>query len=178
MALGKDADCKAELKVTPVRKQVPILYDHLLDGHFLRVTIRNVGFETLLLLQPDDGSGSGLRTPHVSWDVRSASGPIVQIYGIQDDNGINAVTPDELIRLYPKTSVELSVWVPPLVVDGPGIYRIKARYVNDPDEKWRGTPLSKHDPEALRMIKMSNACDLTSEEVEIEAVADKAASGN
>lgn len=176
MAAGKDAGCAAELKVTPIHKQVPIIHDHLLDVHFFRVTIHNVGTESLLLVQPGDGSGSNLRTPYVSWEVHNLSGLVSQKYVALEDDGINAVASNELIRLSPKASVELSGWIPPLVVDGPGIYRIRIRYVNNPDEKWRGKPLGKHDPEALRLIKLSNACDLTSDAVEIEAVADTKAS--
>jgi hypothetical protein len=125
-------------------------------------------------VQPGDGSESNLRTPHVSWEVQGAGGPVAQKYGIRDDNGINAVTSDDLIRLYPNTSIELSGWIPQLVIAGPGIYRIKLRYVNNPEEKWRGTPLGQHDPEALRLIKLSNACDLTSDIVEIKVVANSA----
>jgi hypothetical protein len=39
VTVGKDADCAAELKVTPIRNQVPTNHEHLLDVHFFYGTL-------------------------------------------------------------------------------------------------------------------------------------------
>jgi hypothetical protein len=119
--LAADAEsCSVEIFLAAADHKVSAQEGRLVDPKPLRVTIRNVGRETLTLVQPGDGSASGLRTPTVTWSVRSARGSEVsQHLGRPSDNQINPLESNEVFKLDPNKQRELLNWIPPIVVDGP-----------------------------------------------------------
>lgn len=160
------AVCTARLEVLPLRNEISTSLDHLVDSKKFRIAIRNVGAQPLLLVQPGDGSGSGLRTPIVTWSVRDASGPVAQKL-MRYDSGINHLEPGDVFRLQPGESRALSEWISPIIIADPGKYQIRLHYVNDPNFQWNGHPFGKHDPTTMRLVRQSIPCDLASDLVDI-----------
>jgi hypothetical protein len=163
---GSPAVCAARLEVMPLHNEISTSLDHLVEGKELKITIRNVGPQPLLLVQPGDGSDSALRTPIVTWSVRDASGPVVQKL-TRDDNGINHLEPGDVFRLQPGESRTLSEWIPPIVFSSRGTLRISLHYVNNPHLQWAGHPFGKHDAATMRTVQQSTPCDLVSDPVSI-----------
>jgi hypothetical protein len=163
---GAPAACAARLEVVPLRIEISTPLEHWVDSKELRITIRNVGSQPLLLVQPGDGSGDALRTPIVTWSVRDASGPVVQKL-TRYDSGINHLEPGDVFRLQPGESRALSEWISPIVFASPGKLQITLHYVNDPNLQWTGHPFGKHDPTTMRLVQQSTPCNLVSDPVDI-----------
>ena len=156
-------NCSVEIVLAAADHKVIAQGSRLVDPQFLSVTIRNVGHQTVTLVQPGDGSESGLRTPTVSWVVRAADGNVVlQHIGTRDDNLINPLAPKEVFTLKPNAEHGFSHWIPLIVVDGPGKYVIALHYVNDPHLKWKGTPMRAHDAPSMELVTESSFCDAVS----------------
>jgi hypothetical protein len=82
-------NCSVEISLAATDHKVSA-QGRLVDPKLLRVTIRNVGRQVITLVQPGDGSESGLRTPTVSWAIYGAGGrAVLQHFGIRYDNLIN-----------------------------------------------------------------------------------------
>jgi hypothetical protein len=163
----EQAACAARLEVVPIRLEVPAVHGQLVESKAFRIAIRNVGSQMLLLVQPGDGSESGLRTPSVSWSVQDSNGPVSQNLGRRTDNGINHLQPGEVFGLAPGESRDLSKWIPPVAFSSPGILRITLHYLNDPHLKWTGHPFGKHDSATMDLVRQSTPCDLVSAPVQI-----------
>jgi hypothetical protein len=87
-------NCSVEIFFAATDHKVFAQEGRLVDAKLLRVTIRNVGRHVITLVQPGDGSESGLRTPTVSWSVRGTGGSaVLQHFGMREDNLINPLEP-------------------------------------------------------------------------------------
>jgi hypothetical protein len=161
--------CSVEIFLAAADHKVLAQQGRLVDPKPLRVMIRNVGREAITLVQPGDGSESGLRTPTVSWSVRSARGSAVsQQFGRRYDNQINPLQPNEVFTLGPNMEHSLSNYIPPIVVDGPGKYVISLHYVNIPHLTWTGSSMGAHDTATMALVTKSSPCDAVSGPMEIE----------
>jgi len=164
--------CSVEIFLAAVDHKVLAQQGRLVDPKALRVTICNVGREAITLVQPGDGSESGLRTPTVRWSVRSARGSTVsQQFGRRYDNQINPLKPNEVFTLGSNTEHSLSNWIPSIVVDGPGEYVISLHYVNIPHLTWAGSSTGAHDTATMALVTKSSPCDAVSGSMEIEVQA-------
>ena len=164
--------CSVEIFLAAPDHKVLAQEGRVVDPKPLSVTIRNVGREIITLVQPGDGSESGLRTPTVSWSVRSARGSAVsQHFGRRQDTLINPLEPREVFRLEPNMKHVLSHWIPPIVVDGPGKYVVSLHYVNNPHLTWTGSPMGAHDAATMALVTQSSSCDAVSGPMEIEVQA-------
>ena len=135
------------------------------------MTIRNTGQQTIVLTLPGDGSESGLRTPLVSWSVRDADGrAVTQNWGARYDNLINPLRPEDVFELAPHQARELSSWIPPIFVTGPGRYKVTFHFTNDPQLSWKGITMRAHDPVTMQRVKKSTPCDVMSAPIEIDVV--------
>ena len=134
----------------------------------VRVILRNVGRDPIVLVEPGDGSNPpGSRTPIVSWEIErggrfSSSGA----GGIGCGNR-NALTAAEVFDLAPGATHILGSWVPRLMFPAPGSYRIRFHYIHDPRLRWTGGPLGVDDEAAMRRIRESMPCDLVSNVIEL-----------
>jgi hypothetical protein len=165
-------NCSVEIFLAATDHKVFAQEGRLVDPKLLRVTIRNVGRQVITLVQPGDGSESGLRTPTVSWSVHGAGGSaVLQHFGMREDNLINPLEPKEVFTLEPNMEHGLSHWIPPIVVDGPGKYVVTLHYVNDPHLTWRGTPMRAHDAATMALVTESSLCDAVSGPMEIDVQA-------
>jgi hypothetical protein len=164
--------CSVEIFLAAADPKVLAQEGRLVDPKPLRVTIRNVGREAITLVQPGDGSESGLRTPTVSWSVRNARGSAVsQQFGRRYDSQINPLKPNEVFTLGPYMEHSLSNWIPPIVVDGPGKYVVSLHYVNIPHLTWASSPMGAHDAATMTLVTKSSPCDAVSGPMEIEVQA-------
>ena len=166
------ATCSVAISLVATDRKVVAQGGRLVDSNLLRVTIRNVGRQAITLVQPGDGSDSGLRTPTVTWSVRDAGGnAILQHPGAREDNLINPLEPREVFRLEPSMGHELAPWIPPIVVGGPGKYVVTLHYVNDPNLTWSGTPIRAHDAATMALVAGSTFCDAVSGPMELDVQA-------
>src|SRR5262249_41362743 len=139
----------------------------------IKATISNRGQSPVVLVQPGDGSESAWRTPIVSWsairitDDRKVEHPSKPpLYkGLRCGN-VNALEKSEIIKLAPGQSKELC-WVGWPMIEEPGTYSVVLYYFNVPDIAWKGGPLGPHDPEAMRQVRDSFECSLTSNELRL-----------
>jgi hypothetical protein len=153
-AVAQPGTCLAQVYPAVTPQNLSLQAGHLIDPKALRMTIRNVGKQTIVLPLPGDGSESGLRTPIVSWSVEGLDdGAIPQKWGVRDDNLINPLRPEEVIELAQNQEREFSSWIPPIFVKGPGRYRVKFHFINDPQPSWKGIPMRAHDAATMQRVK-------------------------
>lgn len=131
------------------------------------IVITNGGRESVVLVRPGDGSDRELRTPLVKWLVEPIPGEgdsegIVR--AVMLCGNINALRPDEVFTLAPGESetFRTPVWA---VFSKPGKYRVRYEYENRPLMEWGGIVLGEHSEAAMRRVRESTACKLTSDEV-------------
>jgi hypothetical protein len=131
------------------------------------VVIVNRGREPVVLVRPGDGSDRELRTPLVKWLVEPVAGegdPAGILRAVMNCGNINALRPGEVFTLVPGESetFRTHVWA---TFSKPGKYRVRYEYENRPTMEWGGIVLGAHDEEAMRRVRESTACKLTSNEV-------------
>jgi hypothetical protein len=149
---------------------------HFVERSNFKVEIRNTGERPLVLVRPGDGSESGLRTPTVKWSVLDSQGQDLQAIGRRFDDVINPLQAEEIFRLQPGESFDLSDWIPSIAISTPGAYKIALRYVNDPTASWAKTfqsprwwerRLAMHDKATMQIVRQSTRCEVVSEPVGI-----------
>lgn len=133
----------------------------------VNIVITNGGREPVVLVRPGDGSDRELRTPLVKWLVEPVPGegdPAGILRSVMECGNINALRPDEVFTLAPGKSETFNtyVWA---TFSKPGKYRVRYEYENRPSMEWGGIVLGKHDEGAMRRVRQSTACKLTSGEV-------------
>jgi hypothetical protein len=140
---------------------------HVMEPPKVSIVIHNGGRKPVVLVRPGDGSDRNLRTPLVKWLVEPVPGEgdstgIIRV--VMPDGNINALRPDEVFTLAPGESETFRtyVWA---TFSKPGKYRVRYEYENRPLMEWGGIVLGEHDEGAMRRIRQSTACKLTSDEV-------------
>ncbi|MFL6228188.1 MAG: hypothetical protein ACJ741_05370 [Pyrinomonadaceae bacterium] len=131
------------------------------------IIITNRGHEPVTLVRPGDGSDRGLRTPLERWLIKPLRGEGVPkgiIRAVMPDDNINALRGDEVFTLAPGESETFRTYVWAAFSE-PGKYRVRYEYENRPSMDWGGIVLGKHDEEAMKHVRKSTACKLTSGEV-------------
>lgn len=140
---------------------------HVMEQPKVSIVISNGGRKPVVLVRPGDGSDRNLRTPLVKWLVEPVPGegdPVGIIRVVMPDGNINALRPDEVFTLAPGESETFRtyVWA---TFSKPGKYRVRYEYENRPSMEWGGIVLGEHDEGAMRRVRASTACKLTSGEV-------------
>lgn len=141
----------------------------------LTTRIENQGKEPVILCQPGDGSDSGRRTPLIGWSVigpddavtpHPAMPPIARSAGCGNLNELRA---EELFELGPGEGREI---LRPMDLHllcglggGPGTYRLRFYYFNDPKMPWDG--VCYNDPRLLKQLEETPKCLLVSNELVI-----------
>jgi hypothetical protein len=139
----------------------------------ITATITNNGKAPVTLVLPGDGSESGWRTPLVGFssikmDKDKPRHPAtVPLYRGGRCGNINALKSNEVFTLAPGKSKDLSGWIGSPQFTEPGTCSVVFYYANDPTLKWRGVPLGKHDPDALKQVEKSYQCLLISNELKL-----------
>ena len=139
----------------------------------ITATITNKGKAPVTLVLPGDGSESGWRTPLVGFssvkmDKDKPQHPsTVPLYRGGRCGNINALKSNEVFTLAPGKSQDLSAWIGCPQLPEPGTYSVVFYYANDPNLKWRGVPLGKHDPDAMKRVQGSNKCLFISNELKL-----------
>jgi hypothetical protein len=133
----------------------------------VNIVITNGGREPVALVRPGDGSDRELRTPLVKWLVEPVPGegdPAGILRAVMDCGNINALRPGEVFTLGPgeSESFRTHVWA---TFSKPGKYRVRYEYEDRPSMEWGGIVLGAHDEGAMRRVRESTACKLTSGEV-------------
>jgi hypothetical protein len=131
------------------------------DEPLLVATLVNHGGSEVVLVEPGDGSEIGWRTPEIEWHGGEAPKREGRC------GNMNGFKRDEIFVLKPGESRQLCGWVGVPQLTGPGKYRVALRYVNQPDHEWGGMATSRHDEDALREVRRSNAVTAISNTVEI-----------
>jgi hypothetical protein len=80
---------------------------------------------------------------------------------------VNALKSNEVFSLAPGKSQDLSGWIGSPRFTEPGTYSVVLYYSNDPELKWQGIPLGKHDPDAMNRVEKSHKCLLISNELNL-----------
>jgi len=78
---------------------------------------------------------------------------------------INGLTTRDLFTLEPGEREEFVEWVGTPGFPAPGRYKVVFYYANEPSMPWKGLPLPRHDPEAMRDVQRSVKCSLVSNEL-------------
>jgi len=133
----------------------------------VNITISNQGRDPVVLVRPGDGSDRELRTPLTTWLVEPVPGegdPEAILRSIMNCGNINALRPDEIFSIAPGESATFRTNVP-AVFSKPGKYRVRYMYENRPLMEWKGIVLGQHDEGAMRRVRESTACKLTSDEL-------------
>ena len=74
----------------------------------------------MTLIEPGDGSESGLRTPRSTWSVLGADGKKTSQHFVGDaDDALNPLEPEEIFTRPPTLQREFSAWIPPIIVNHP-----------------------------------------------------------
>jgi hypothetical protein len=139
----------------------------------ITATITNKGKAPVTLVLPGDGSESGWRTPLVGFssikiDKEKPKHPAtVPLYRGGRCGNVNALKSNEVFSLAPGKSQDLSGWIGSPRFTEPGTYSVVFYYSNDPELKWRGIPLGKHDPDAMKRVEKSHKCLLISNELNL-----------
>jgi hypothetical protein len=126
--------------------------------------LENRGKNEVLLVAPSDGSGDAMRTPSYQWSRRPR-----ETFG-RDCGRINPLTLDDIFRIAPGKTHELSGWIHGPYRSGPGRYRVSLRFVNDPKKEFTGLCCREpgyHDPDAMAMVRRSTPIVVVSNQVEI-----------
>ena len=131
------------------------------------IVIANRGRAPVVLVRPGDGSDRELRTPLVKWLVEPVPGegdPAGILRAVMNCGNINALHPGEVFTLGPgeSESFRTHLWA---TFSKPGKYRVRYEYENRPTMEWGGIVLGAHDEGAMRRVRESTACKLTSGEV-------------
>jgi hypothetical protein len=139
----------------------------------ITASITNTGKPPVTLVLPGDGSESGWRTPLVGFSSRKMDKDkpkhpaAVPLYRGGRCGNINALKSNEVFTLAPGKSKDLSDWIGFPQFTEPGTYSVVFYYANDPALKWRGVPLGKHDPDAMKRVEKSHECLLISNELKL-----------
>ena len=137
----------------------------------LSIVFLNTGKSPVVLVEPGDGSWSTVpwrRTPIVYWEVER--GNSFALASPTDGGGCgnrNALRAEEVFELLPGQSRALGGWIPQVLLDTPGTYRVRFHYVNVPGFNWTGGPLGSDDEVAMSRVRGSAPCDLVSNAVEV-----------
>jgi hypothetical protein len=127
------------------------------------VEVVNQSDKDIILVQAGDGSDIGWRTPIARWEVEGVKPRKVPRCG-----NTNPLTADEVVTLKPRQRLKLGEWVRPLVLPGPGRYKVRFCYENKPDLKWSGVPLGRHDVKAMARVRASTPAAAYSNTVVVE----------
>ena len=120
-----------------------------------------------MLVRPGDGSDRGLRTPLVKWHVEAMPGegdPEAILKAVMPCDNISPLRPDEVFTLMPGEAETFRTHVG-AAFSKPGKYRVRYEYENRPSMEWGGILNGEHDEGAMRRVRESTACKLTSDEV-------------
>jgi hypothetical protein len=145
----------------------------------ITATITNKGSVPVTLVLPGDGSESGWRTPLVGFssikiDKDKPKHPAtVPLYRGGWCGNVNALKSNEVFTLAPGKSKDLSDWLGCPQFTEAGTYSVVFYYANDPKRKWRGVPLGKHDPDAMKRVEKSDKCLLISNELKLTVTAER-----
>ena len=139
----------------------------------ITATITNKGSAPVTLVLPGDGSESGWRTPLVGFSSiktgkdKPQHPATVPLYRGGRCGNVNALRSNEVFTLAPGKSKDLSAWIGLPQLPEPGTYSVVFYYANDPELKWRGVPLGRHDPDAMKRVEQSHKCLLISNELKL-----------
>jgi hypothetical protein len=136
----------------------------------IRAILRNLSPHSVQLVQPGDGSGTGSRTPILTWHATEARRGEIDLTPRAADPFINGPNPKEIFELQPGAQRELlNLDLAGLVAfDQPGAYRVRLVYENDPDRRWCCIPSSKGLDRNLAPFRKTTRCRVESNEIEIE----------
>jgi hypothetical protein len=123
----------------------------------------NESAETVTLVTAGDGSASGWRTPTLRWEV--TGGGRLSAESLVRCGNINPLRKGEVFELATGKARALGPWVPAIHGIGPGTYRLRLSYVNDPSLEWQGVALGPHDVGEMARVRASTACRADSNEV-------------
>lgn len=129
----------------------------------IEVALRNTGPDTLVLVLPGGGSFEKRRTPILRWEIRDSGGRSASLRPFFSCGNINPLGADEVFELAPGKNRKFTVYLPlDLYALEGGPYRIRLTYENRPGMRWAGIPLGPHDPAAMRWLRGSTPCKLSS----------------
>jgi len=136
----------------------------------IRGILRNLASHPVQLVQPGDGSGTGSRTPMLTWHATEARRGEIDLTPRAADPFINGPNPKEIFELQPGVQRELlNLDLAGLVTfERPGVYRVRLTYENDPDRRWCCIPSSKGLDRDLAPFRKTTRCRVESNEIEIE----------
>jgi len=135
-----------------------------------RAILRNVSSHPVRLVQPGDGSGTGGRTPILTWRATEATRGEIDLTPHAADPFINGPNPKEIFELQPGAQRELlNLDLAGLVTFAhPGTDHVRLVYENDPDRRWCCIPGSKELDRDLAPYRKTTRCRLESNEIEIK----------
>lgn len=163
--VGKSHSDKISLQISSEKTSVKIG-----EELSLKVLVTNNDTETVVLVNPGDGSEQGWRTPIVQWSVIEAGEKTQHpVEPIPDTRprcvNMNRLKSEEIFSLSPGETRELDwTYLPPYRKNG--TYKVAFLYANSPSIEWRGeSAINYHNPVALWQAKHSTETNLISNEI-------------
>jgi len=129
-----------------------------------QLTLTNRGETSVTLVQPGDGSECGWRTPHLKWEwAAEVKRPTATLARCGNMNSLKA---GEVFTLNPGESKVLKDWVhamPP----GPGVYKVKVTFINDPQARFGGVELGSHNVAEMAKVRASTPLSVESNTLDV-----------
>lgn len=128
------------------------------------LTLTNRGETAVTLVQPGDGSNCGWRTPHLKWQWTADHDrkPLTEARC----GNINSLKAGEVFTLNPGESKVMKDWIQS-AIPGPGNYKVKVTYINDPQAKFRGIELGNHNAAEMEKVRASTPLSVESNTLDI-----------
>jgi hypothetical protein len=133
----------------------------------IEISIRNEGPDTLVLVDPEP---EGLRTAIIQWEAWDSNGsPVPSLPVIWLGASLRGLEQRDVIELLPG-QVWKFTWTFPAdeFKFKTGHYRVAFTYENRPGMRFGGMLHSPNDPEAVKRLRGSTPCKLTSAPLDIE----------
>ena len=162
--IGKSHSDKINLRISSEKNSVKVG-----EELSLKVTITNNDTESVVLVNPGDGSEHGWRTPIIQWSVLKEGNlekhPTEPIPNNEPRCGnMNSLESDEILRINSGETKDLSWTYLPSFQES-GVYKVVFLYANRPYITWHGESIISHNPIALWQAKHSTEINLVSNEL-------------
>jgi len=156
-------DSAVRVAITPAFSGSVRLLEHRSPPPWIDVALRNNGPDTLVLVLP----GAVGRTPILGWTVRTSDGLELAPATAAQSEHRSALISEDIFELAPGQSRQFELRFPTEYEYKPGKYQVRLTYENRPS-LLGGEPGGQDDPEAVKRLRSSTPCKVTSNALEVK----------